>query len=79
MADTPTACATCQGVGSSWADHVGNCPDCGGSGATIIDYIEDGFGNRWPLCGPFCDLAVVRPGKAQCNQKGALCPEREAR
>lgn len=21
-------CPTCQGVGSSYEDHVGNCPDC---------------------------------------------------
>jgi hypothetical protein len=32
------------------------------------DWIEDGFGNRWPKCnfGKDCGLAVVRPGKTQC-------------
>lgn len=28
-------CPTCQGVGSSWSDHVGNCPDCGGDGKRL--------------------------------------------
>jgi hypothetical protein len=43
---------------------------------TAVDYIEDGFGSRWPLCGPYCDLHVVRPGKVQCDQRGAWCPDR---
>ena len=30
--DLTQPCATCQGVGSSYEDHVGNCPDCEGSG-----------------------------------------------
>ena len=31
------------------------------------EFIEDDFGNSWPLCSPGCDLAVVRPGKVQCE------------
>lgn len=35
--------------------------------------IEDGHGNGWKLCGPGCDLEVVRPGKVQCS--GRVCGE----
>lgn len=32
-------------------------------------YINDGFGNEWKLCDkPDCQLAVVRPGKAECQR-----------
>jgi hypothetical protein len=37
--------------------------------------IEDGCGNRWSLCGPECELYVVRPGKVQCSN----CDERVER
>lgn len=34
-----------------------------------IHYINDGFGNEWKLCDkPDCQLAVVRPGKAECQR-----------
>lgn len=44
------------------------------------DFIEDGFGNRWRRYElPDCDLAIVRPGKAQCTNcdVGSLRAERE--
>ena len=32
-------------------------------------YIDDGFGTEWKLCDkPNCQLAVVRPGKAECQR-----------
>jgi hypothetical protein len=32
------------------------------------DYIEDGFGGAYPLCGrEDCALEIVRPGKTQCS------------
>lgn len=37
--------------------------------------IEDGFGGYWSTCGQGCDLQVVRPGKVQCNQQSASCPD----
>jgi len=36
------------------------------------DRIDDGFGNVWELCGPDCELEIVRPGKVQCGK--ADCP-----
>lgn len=36
-------------------------------------FIDDGFGNRWARCDlADCDLAVVRPGKAQCSNCDVL-------
>jgi hypothetical protein len=29
--------------------------------------LDDGCGNRWPLCSPDCKLEIVRPGKVQCE------------
>lgn len=30
--------------------------------------VDDGFGNQWRKCSrPDCSLAVVRPGKVDCN------------
>ena len=35
----------------------------------IPNYIDDGFGTEWKLCDkPNCQLAVVRPGKAECQR-----------
>ena len=39
--------------------------------------IDDGFGGEWVLCGPDCSLAVMRPGKVQCDEDGKNCPMRE--
>lgn len=36
--------------------------------------IHDGFGSCWDRCGDDCDLHIVRPGKAQCNEDGVNCP-----
>ena len=41
--------------------------------AMPVSTIEDGHGNGWKLCGPGCDLEVVRPGKVQCS--GRVCGE----
>ena len=35
------------------------------------NYLDDGFGNRWPKCGDSnCEMEIVRPGKVQCNREG---------
>jgi len=49
------------------------CTPASREGATI----DDGHGSRWPKCGPGCSLHIVRPGKVQCDQDCAECPNKE--
>ena len=45
---------------------MGCVPGCE-PGSDDFGTVEDGNGGVWPLCGPYCGVAVVRPGKVQCE------------
>lgn len=77
---TPEAATTAADVASELtaAWEVGVMESLGGSVAEwdkpVADgggWIEDGYGNEWPMRCPDCgalSMEVVRPGKAQCGR-----------